>query len=955
MNNVDVTNSVLDEEYNINIPIVLGDIHITITTSATHYTITKTINNGSFSNTSEIVSANGNYTTNVSIEDGYHILSVKIMMGKNDITSTAWNETDKTISIENVTDKIEISISTVGKDSKIIQNGLIVDIQYVNGKVVNAITGEEYTDIFYNEENKYFYINTAKTFNALESTEYTAELTQYYDENQITRQCMCITVNGQSYGFTNMDAERETLRLYYVTPFPTDQPLVSLTHIERGMDIKLSSNYSKSPIIKLNDHVYFSFSEDGTSYNTLINNISGVNSAKKDGARTFESITIRLNVIQFKHFRIYNRRLTPEEQKYNYSLYNGWKPDLELEKQRWGNVLDGIKDIGSPLFYTRALNGHIENRKSNTNIGTYTETFNDKNKEYNITDNYSLPIDLALDMSKFISLHFINPIKELRINQKYSILATPYPYAVGDKFVIKYASDNDEICGCTQGVLFPKKSGTVTITATILGTNITDTCKINIVENPIYDNAYTVPNDYKDSNNNPLIGGTTEQTTNAIFNAITYAHDNGYNKIIFPTGEYTIKPINITDSNKICYKIPNNICIDFNESTIFIEDNDYCKSNNGGYIMFRFTDNVKDSKIINANVHGERYNSTLASDKYTDNTKFVDFENCEYCSIEDSNLDSLVGFQIIFSSNNFVDYWAGEGTTDEQKQQGLGYGRGRIRYEDIIKGKLNDNGEIIEGSDADDIAEGEQWLSTKLLFFGHNKATAKRIKLGFMGDHWYTIGQRWYNVYWYDENKKLIRLDKNRYQYEDYDYPDNAVYFKISWQYLWKNKPTSNIGNDECVTHFYPMKDPKFCSIKRCKITNPCAYGLTFVGGCSCIIEDCYIEGGKRYSWSIDEEDGYLNQRHNIIANSMLMGGFSCPTLSSHTTFIGSYISTIRLNADCEQSMLIGNVIGGIYGNMFGDKQCMIFTNNYTNITIPANGYSGIIVENNNKNIENAL
>ena len=77
----------------------------------TYYSISKTLTGCTLSNSATQVEENTGYSANINLEENYQIQSVVIKMGGNDITSSAYNSSNKSISISSVTGNIEITIT----------------------------------------------------------------------------------------------------------------------------------------------------------------------------------------------------------------------------------------------------------------------------------------------------------------------------------------------------------------------------------------------------------------------------------------------------------------------------------------------------------------------------------------------------------------------------------------------------------------------------------------------------------------------------------------------------------------------------------------------------------------------------------------------------------------------------------------------------------------------------
>ena len=116
MGGTDITSTAYSNG-NISISSVTGDIEIIATATASvivnTYTITKTLNNCSLSNTASEISEGGTYSATVTLDTDYEIDDINITMGGRDITSSAFNSNTNAINISNINGNIEITIRTV--------------------------------------------------------------------------------------------------------------------------------------------------------------------------------------------------------------------------------------------------------------------------------------------------------------------------------------------------------------------------------------------------------------------------------------------------------------------------------------------------------------------------------------------------------------------------------------------------------------------------------------------------------------------------------------------------------------------------------------------------------------------------------------------------------------------------------------------------------------------------
>lgn len=118
MGSVDITSQVTTYNvgYNtITIPLVNSDISITSICGVETYTITKTLTGCTSSNSASAIVYGASYTTTITASPNYTMegATVAITMGGVDITSTAWDSTNNTITINSVTGNLIFNIVAV--------------------------------------------------------------------------------------------------------------------------------------------------------------------------------------------------------------------------------------------------------------------------------------------------------------------------------------------------------------------------------------------------------------------------------------------------------------------------------------------------------------------------------------------------------------------------------------------------------------------------------------------------------------------------------------------------------------------------------------------------------------------------------------------------------------------------------------------------------------------------
>lgn len=102
---------------------------VTVTHATTQYTITNTLSHVTNSNNATTINEESSYSATLTAASGYVISSVVITMGGNDITSSAYNSSDGSITISSATGNIVITASAVE------DVGWISGVPYVNNDI----------------------------------------------------------------------------------------------------------------------------------------------------------------------------------------------------------------------------------------------------------------------------------------------------------------------------------------------------------------------------------------------------------------------------------------------------------------------------------------------------------------------------------------------------------------------------------------------------------------------------------------------------------------------------------------------------------------------------------------------------------------------------------------------------------------------------------------------------
>ena len=609
-------------------------------------------------------------------------------------------------------------------------------------------------------------------------------------------------------------------------------------------------------------------------------------------------------------------------------------------------------------------------------------------------------VDNNIDNSKYESLHIINKINILYLGYKYALSAIPYPFEIhgdpkADQYDVNWESSDESIAQVIDGLVIPKKLGKVTIKAQLLRTKFYDTVNIEILnrEKP-EEKIINIPKDYKSKNNNVFSDTNYEMTSQAIFDAIDEAYFSGYNHIIFPKINFYCHPLDKT------YYIPTGMTIEFPKgSKFFMKPSE--KSLKTGYVFFSIgwrtwetgyfynipkekafaEKNEKTGKITGYYIddvhliidkyYGEFYDEKLKiyelaknARKYRDGCKLINFGKfARYSSIEIHNANCTSGFFISMGGATYSNEIRGNDTF-------------ALSYLDFTEGRLNDKGE-----NDPDIS---RWFTTNRFFeigqrldgtdFYENYVLTNIISTSDITSyhsHTYSSNHL-YDIAWYDENKKLIQIDRWRYVDENYKRAEGAKFYKISIHQT-KKPNYSHCVNNKTYIYFMPAGSSHFCEIKNTNLYHS-ADGLVSVVGetNSCWIHNNYIfNDGYLYGWSLDLEDGWLGIRGTILENNIIRKfaystsqniSYSGPDSGNlalsggfNTFVINNYIGSLnQVNYGTTNTHVLHNTIGAIFGSYnrtdkkFYEIRANVFAHVYNNV-IGLNNYNNIDYTQNGK------
>jgi hypothetical protein len=384
----------------------------------------------------------------------------------------------------------------------------------------------------------------------------------------------------------------------------------------------------------------------------------------------------------------------------------------------------------------------------------------------------------------------------IEVGEHFAVMATPLPYDILYSNQVIWESSNPAVCSIQYGVLEGKSVGNATITASTVSKTHSKSFQVQVISPQIESytpgQIYNVPvADYGIFIDNTHSIGTTQ----GIQNALNFASQNGYKKVVFPNGVYRITP----DAGTIL--LPSNMVIDLSNSTVNIE----LSSKTGtGYQMF-VMDNVEYTKLVNVQVYGDADSTTVAN-SHEDNISLYMFD-CYKSGIENCTFSKSSGFNVKTGTKRFK----------------TGTGDTWINYSNFEPGNIDQFG-----------VHDDQTIPFH--FRTPNFIDVSRLgsyyMLGYNQGYWdyRFLRSRLYSIYFYDQNYQFIGMQKYNLQYYNYDKPSNAYYAKIV--VYQDTTPTSGDTDFKgAVAFIRTIGIPKKCFIKNCTFEDNFSSGLAMTGG----------------------------------------------------------------------------------------------------------------------------
>lgn len=636
---------------------------------------------------------------------------------------------------------------------------------------------------------------------------------------------------------------------------------------------------------------------------------------QKSGALPFTKPTLGCwmkNVPAYKRIAFYNRALTDEElYSVSRNLITEAFPPVPSYK-----FLDGMTGLQPPTAFAKQDGIAPFYVDVDMSSGDHSGNFYGVEKSWTNID-YA-PVSVSEDTSYAEELLWTHIKEEIEVDDIFACEAYPYPYDVyTSQYNVEYESSNPDIIKCIKGVLFAITEGKATITAKLSNSSLTCSKEITVVpKKTIVENFLYLSQNYSNGLNS-LDSQNPRAVAAAIRGAVSAAVESGYNGIVFPKGDYNVRFDDCDESN-VFIQVPSDFIIDFNDSVWYIQEREDIATR--AVTVFQFGKRkdkdpeaegvygdwelCRNSVVKNLTIYGERCFKTYEKSEVKGD-QFARFTAAaKDCKLSNVYIKGMTGWITDAQCSDYA-YWTGKGDGDNR--------RGRTLYTDYVAGKLNETGtEVVEDP------TGTWYCTPEYLKTGYvyGKDSIKSNEMdkylfGFMGIVTYSNPGRWYDIYFFDGDKQLISYNPKQFGLEPYQYPENAVYFKVNVPL--GVAPTKNSGEDSCLIRLYPYMEAEHIVYENCRFINPQYTSFSMTGGRDCVIRDCYCEQGLYvdWGWAVDWEDGWQTMRHNIHYRMIAKGNVVFPG-SHHNCVLSSFITgNLSVSNDTEDVICINNIIGG--------------------------------------------
>lgn len=777
---------------------------------------------------------------------------------------------------------------------------LIAHFKVVDGKVMELVKGTEVKGTTVSEDGVHF-TGDGTTAIKLGSSPYniTIEAVVDFDENNMTQAKAVYNTydgtNGKIASFTLVKNGNNNfgIRANRLAVEPYQSNLIGVK--SNFVNAKTGTNEYEN--LTTGD-TFVALSGDVSNKTTIgqVNGSQSVNTLKdvKWYYRTAYGQIYLNNTHQIKDLKFYNVPRTAEQLMKDYKATG-------IARTVTSTVTgsDGLVGLGAADAWHFDENGKViwdDSLKVNK-PGVYTGTTTDgTQKKYAIGEFAGMP-GAAVNNSVFEGIHITNKLPEIYLGKQYSLTAYPHPFTGSENFDVEWTSSNNGVVRIIDGLVIAESLGSATITATLRGTDMSDSFEMTVVPAPVVEDVlFTVPEGYTSANGHVLNSEDRQDSMWAIYDAITEASQNGYTHIHFPYAVYA----SAIEKDMPFYYIPSNMTIEFDELHMVWQE---YMSKNHEFHIFEFgvpkSDSVnwcENSNLIVHQYYGERYDDfaddgSVTEGNYIEEIRFAEFGRRAYnCSIQVENAQYPAGYFVTV-----------EGNSPTNKTEGV------ITYDNLVSGRLDDYGTIYEDSNwisTPEYVKVPESVKTAGYFVSNNGQSSYAAKF------WRGCTARLMDVQWYDESYNLISTDRFLGTVEYYKAPEGAAYFKLSLQQ--SALPSGNAGAAWLAMH--DDGSAKFCELKNTYVYNSATGMFSVVGECDGLwIHHNYIgsngtkPGDERTG---DFENGWLMMRHSVLSNNVMAGKTFTAYASGgvgavlHTNYFGNEVYTRTID---EQTRIINN------------------------------------------------
>lgn len=933
------------------------------------YTITNTLTKATNSNNAVEMEENQPYTATIAPNKGYKIDTVTITMGGNDITSTVYSGGN--INIPKVTGNIVITATATEQAqlSKPFTN-TIFDIDTSKDlltmdapsdpiykyKIKDTVNNEEiqtYNDALNVFNNYYGASNLGQhkdtiIKNRIDASSGAYTLINYMNDVKANCALLFSSTHGEIFGgifsmcnmfddgYGGWNCYKAKINMPYIN---SSNEKVKYTPTEQAINSSslTSTDKFKSYLKRCVAYVLEENGEINMYYNGVkFFHFDAPTDFKKWDFGGVSTGTINPNIIKMTSRGCgsiallnssFNEKDMDNLHKYLVSLddlteVTSSVTSLNLEK---GDNIQPIIDV-KPITIKKSdctinsssSNGNvsIDNNGINAiNNGTANVTYTAKYKKNTVSKTINVNVGnlqytpTSVRTSNKIIIQ--NPIDSIDINEEYSLYAlvlnaitedkkTPYEYT--DDNIVIFESGDSSICSVKNGVLKGVSEGSTNIVAKDITGTITTSMPIKVVQYneyvPTDAETYKVTLPCSTTNGVLHIDNTnSEETTKAIQDLLVSCSKNNKRKIVFPKGKYLISPMYGDIS------IPSNLVIDFSSSDINIEESSKTTT---GYTMILF-ENTQNSKIINANIYGERF--TMSASSGAESCQSILFTGtCYRSGLEHCTISQSPGFNIGARISELI--------------------RCPLRLTNIESGNINNDGSV-SNETVDYCYRSTDYIDISSL----------GAKFGFGNRQGYEgylyLGARIYDIYFYDTDKQFISSLKDCLQYFLYDKPLNAKYAKVV--FYQTTIPTKSDGDFGSVAMIYSHSCPNKCFIRNCILEDNYSTAIQPNGGDNWVIENnIFRRNGYRDPASqIDWEDGRNNIHGHIVRNNIFEDGGA-------VTFVGGSCMVFHNNILKNNALNHGNEVQNsrLWLNQFTGKKSIANIQNKTDIVFSQNYFN---------------